>query len=298
MIIFHPQTEVMYRESYVALFWKKIRNIESFERGGLLFSGLIKKVYKLSNYQRNTSLVICIFAVLVIGAVGIGLISFYGTNTWNWNTNQATTDFSFEAETGAINETVTLDINITTGGVSIAFVDNESLLYDIDIEVQNTTLETEGAPTVTFASNTISLIYPEAGVNLTLGSGVNYTIDIDVTTGGLSVVLGAHAHVGDIDLTTITGGIDLIMSSSATILGNATFDLTTVTGGINVIAGYPTGIGGSIECAVGVGGVDITAIGWTQITANHYETSDYDTAAQTLTIIAETTTGGIDVTVT
>ena len=78
---------------------------------------------------------ICIFAVLVIGAVGVGLISYYGTTTWNWNTDPATTDFSFEAETGAINETVTLDIDLDVGGVSITFIDDESLLYDIDIEV-------------------------------------------------------------------------------------------------------------------------------------------------------------------
>jgi len=251
-------------------------------------------VYKLSNYQRNTSLVICIFAVLVIGAVGIGLISYYGTDTWNWNTNPATTDFSFEAETGAINETVTLDIDITTGGVSITFVDNESLLYNIDIEVQNTTLETEGDPTVTFASNTISLAYPTAWVNITLGSGVNYTLDVDVTTGGLSVVLGVGAHVGDVSLDTTTGAISLVMTDDATMLGNATFDLDATTGAISIIVDYPTDVGGSIECAAVVGTVDITATGWTVITSNHYETSDYDTAAQTLTIIAQTTTGGIN----
>lgn len=254
-------------------------------------------MYKLSNYQRNTSLVICIFAVLVIGAIGIGLISYYGTDTWNWNANPATTDFSFEAETGAINETVTLDIDIAVGGVSITFVDNESLLYKIDIEVQNTTLETKGNPTVTFASNTIGLTYPEAGVNITLGSGVNYTIDVDVTTGGLSVVMGVGAHVGDVSLDTTTGGISLVTTDDVVLMGNATFDLDATTGGIDLTVDYPTGVGGSIECAVGVGGVDITAAGWTMITANHYETSDYSTAAQTLTIIAQTTTGGIDATV-
>ncbi|TFG29613.1 hypothetical protein EU528_09405 [Candidatus Thorarchaeota archaeon] len=250
----------------------------------------------MSNYQRNTSLVICIFAVLVIGAVGIGLLSYYGTNTWNWN--QATTDFSFEAEVGATNETVTLDIDIATGAVSITFVDNESLLYHIEVEVQNTTVETDGAPTVTFVSNVIGLDYTAAGVNITLGSGVNYTIDVDVATGGLSVVLGPGAHIGDVSLDTTTGGISLIMTDDVVLMGNASFDLTTVTGGINIVADYPTGIGGSIECAVGVGAVDITATGWTQVTANHYESSDYDTASQTITIVAQTTTGGIDAIVT
>jgi len=234
----------------------------------------------------------------VIGAVAVGMISFYGTNTWNWNTNPATTDFSFEAETGATNETVTLDVDLATGGVNIVFVDNESLLYDIDMEVQNTTLETDGNPTVTFTSNTIRLDYTAAGVNITLGSGVNYTLNVDVTTGGLSVVLGIGAHVGDVSLDTTTGGISLVMTDDAVLLGNATFDLHTTTGGISIIVDYPTGTGGSIECAVGVGSVDITATGWTMVTANHYETSDYDTAAQTLTITAQTTTGGIDAIVT
>jgi len=234
----------------------------------------------------------------VIGAVGIGLISYYGTDTLNWNTNTASTDFSFEAATGANNETVTLDVDITTGGVTITFVDNESLLYDIDIEVLNTTLETEGDPTVTFTSNTISLTYPTAGVNITLGSGVNYTLDIDVTTGAIAVVLDTGAHVGDVSLDATTGGIAFEMTDAVVLMGNATFDFDTTTGAIDLTVDYPTGIGGSIECAVGVGAVDITATGWTQITANHYETSDYNTASQTLTIIAETTTGGIDATVT
>ncbi len=236
-------------------------------------------------------MVICIFSILVIGAISVGLISYYGANTWNWN--KATTDFSFEAEVGATNETVTLDIDIATGGIAILFVDNESLLYKIDVEVQNTTLETEGNPTVTFASNTIGLTYPAAGVNITLGSGVNYTIDVDVNTGAIAVVLGPGAHVGDVSLDTTTDAISIIMTDDVVLLGNATFNLAATTGGIDILVDYPTGIGGSVECSVVTGSVDITAIGWTEITANHYETSDYDTASQTLTIIAQTTTGSI-----
>ncbi len=241
-------------------------------------------------------MVICIFSILVIGAISVGLISYYGANTWNWN--KATTDFSFEAEVGATNETVTLDIDIATGGIAILFVDNESLLYKIDVEVQNTTLETEGNPTVTFASNTIGLTYPAAGVNITLGSGVNYTIDVDVNTGAIAVVLGPGAHVGDVSLDTTTDAISIIMTDDVVLLGNATFNLAATTGGIDILVDYPTGIGGSVECSVVTGSVDITAIGWTEITANHYETSDYDTASQTLTIIGQTTTGGIDAIVT
>ncbi len=252
----------------------------------------------MSNYQRNTSLVICILAVLVIGAVGVGLISYYGTNTWNWNVNPATTDFSFEADVGTTNETVTLDVDLGAGGILIVFVNDDSLLYDIDIEVQNSTLAQDGTPTVTFASNTISLDYTAAGVNITLGSGLNYTIDVNVATGGLAVELDENAHVGDITLVATTGGISLEMTEETALMGDVTFDLQTTTGGIDITVDYPLDIGGSIECSVTVGAADITAPGWTQITANHYETSDYDTADQTLTIIAQTTTGGIDATVT
>ena len=257
-----------------------------------------KRCIILSNYQRNTSLVICILAVLAIGAISVGLISYYGSNTWNWNTNPATTDFSFEAEVGATNDTVTLNIDLGAGGVMIVFVDDDSLLYTIDMIVENTTLANDGNPSVTFTSNTIALDYTAAAVNVTLGSGLNYTLDVNVGAGGLSAVLDENAHVGDVSLVATTGGISLVMTEETALMGDVTFDLETTTGGIDIIVDYPPAIGGSIECAVTVGAADITAPGWTEITSNHYETSDYNTADQTLTIIAQTTTGGIHATVT
>jgi predicted membrane protein len=135
-------------------------------------------------------------------------------------------------------------------------------------------------------------------VNITLGSGVNYTIDVDVTTGGIAAVLGVGAHVGDVTLGTTTGGVSLTMTDDVVLLGNAIFDISTTTGGISILADLPTDIGGSIECSVVTGDVDITAPGWTEITSSHYETSDYDTASQTLTIIVQVTTGDIDAIVT
>ena len=77
-------------------------------------------------------------------------------------------------------------------------------------------------------------------------------------------------------------------------MGNSTFDLQTSTGGIAIDADLPSGIGASVECAVTTGSIDISATGWTQITPNNYETIDYHTASQTLTVIAGTTTGSID----
>jgi len=64
-------------------------------------------------------------------------------------------------------------------------------------------------------------------------------------------------------------------------------------GSISVIVDLPSGVGGSMECAVAVGSVDITAPTWTAISSNHYETSDYETASQALTIMAQAATGGV-----
>ena len=234
---------------------------------------------------------VCIFAVIVIGAIAAGAISFYGSNWFNWNT--ATTEYHFDSEVGATTGTVTLDVNLDAGGIAITFVDNTSLLYKIDLEVQNSTLQNDGAPTVTFSSNTIALDYTAAGVNITLGSGLNYTFDIDTSAGAVSVVLADGAHVGDITISTEAGAISLATSDDVVLIGNPTFDLSSTIGGVNVIVGVPTGVGGSVECASNLGGVSITAIGWTEITSNHYESTDYDTASQTLTVIIQTDVGGI-----
>ena len=89
----------------------------------------------MSNYQRNTSMVVCIIGVLVVGAVVVGALSYFGTTNWNWNT--ASTDFSFEAEVGATTGTVTLDIDLT----------NEKLLSKMS------GLEQRGAPLAAKDSN-------------------------------------------------------------------------------------------------------------------------------------------------
>jgi len=247
----------------------------------------------MSNYQRNTSVVACIFTVLIVGAVSIGLVAYYGTNTFNWNINPATTDFHFDSEVDTINDTVTLDIDVTTAGVSVVFVNDSSVLYDIDMQVSNSTLETEGNPTVTFASNTIRLEYTTGKVNVTLGSGVNYTLDLHTTTGGISVVLNEGAHVADITLLTSTGGMSFTMTDKTRLVGDPTFDFETSTGGMSVVVILPSGVGGSFEGVSTTGGVAITAPSWTKITSTHYETHDYDIAIQSLTITAETSTGGI-----
>jgi hypothetical protein len=239
-------------------------------------------------------MVVCIFAVIVVGAIAVGVISYYGTNIWNWNLNPPSTDFAFKADVGATNETVTLDVDLTAGGINVIFIDNATLLYDIAIRVQNTTLEQDGAPAVTFVSNTIGLEYTAAGVNITLGSGVNYTLNIRTTTGGAAIELSDGAHVGDVTISIATGGILLNMTDDVMLMGSPTFNLTTTTGGISIDIALPTGIGASMDGTVQTGTVDITAAGWIMVEQNHYKTTDYDTALQTLTVIAGTTTGGID----
>ncbi|MHA1944012.1 MAG: hypothetical protein ACW96M_06425 [Candidatus Thorarchaeota archaeon] len=250
----------------------------------------------MSNYQRNTSMVACIFAVILIGALAVGALTYFGSTNLNWN--PATTDFAFEAEVGATTGIVTLDIDLDAGGVSVSFVDNASLLYDIDIVVDNTTIVQDGVPTVTFSSNTIGFDYTAAGVNITLGSGVNYTLDIDANAGGVDIELDTGAHVGDVTVLVTAGGINLVMTDDAVLLGNSTFDFESTVGGISILVDLPLGIGGSIECSAGLGGVTITAAGWTEITSSHYETADYGTASQSLTILAESEVGGISATVT
>ncbi|MFW9793877.1 MAG: hypothetical protein ACFFEE_06240 [Candidatus Thorarchaeota archaeon] len=244
----------------------------------------------MSNYQRNTSMVACIFAVLIVGAIAAGAISYYGTTNWNWN--PGTTDFAFEAEVGATTGTVTLDIDLDNGGVAVSFVDNASLLYDINIEVDNTTLANEGEPTVTFTSNTIGFDYTSAGVNITLGSGVNYTINIVAANGGVDIELAEGAHVGDIDAQVTNGGLSFRMTDDVVLLGSPTFNLDAEAGGISLFVDLPPGVGGSVECAANLGGVDIDAIGWTEVTPSHY-VNDYETASQTVTIVAVATVGGI-----
>jgi hypothetical protein len=241
-------------------------------------------------------MVICIFAVLIGGAVVAGALSYYGTTNWNWT--NATTEFSFEADVGATTGIVTLDIDMTAGGIDVTFVDDATLLYEIVVEVNNSTITTHGEPTVTFVSNTIGLDYEAAGVNITLGTGVNYTININAAAAGVTVDLDHGAHIGDVTVQTTAGGLSFTMSDNVTLMGSPTFDFDANAGGITLLVDLPTNVGGSIECSATFGGVDITSAGWTEVTSTHYETSDYDTASQTLTITADANMGGITATLT
>ena len=250
---------------------------------------------------RNTGMIIFIIGVIVASSITIaGLVYLGSTNlpidnignngTSDWDN---TTAYTFTRTEVTMPASVDLDIDIDVGGVSVIFIDDPTLLYRIDMIVPNRTIELYGAPSVTYIANTITLDYQVAGVNITLGNATCYAVDLDTITGGIHASLNESACVSDIDLNVVTGGISLVMTDDVTLVGNVTFSIRTVTGGVLVIADLPTGVGGSFEGSTTTGSTDVTAPGWTEITPSHYETSDYDTASQTVTITTIVTTGGI-----
>ena len=248
-----------------------------------------------SGYQRNTTMVVCVVLVIAIGGILVGLLAFYNPlpsgGGWNWS--DATTDFSFDDTLGSTTGTVELDLDISVGGVLITFENDSNLLYRIDVEVPNNTVTEYGDPVVTFSSNTITLDYPMAGVNVTLGTGVNYTLNVDVMTGAIDLQLTEVAHIGDVALNTSVGAISLIMTDDVIVNGDVEFSFRTGVGAINVVADFPTDVGGSFDATASVGSIEVVAPGWTESPPNHYETDDYSTASSTVTITAVTNTGSI-----
>ncbi len=253
----------------------------------------------MSNYERNNTMVACIVAVIFLGAIAVGALAWLGTTTWNWTgTNwQETTEFSFECEPTTMPEVTTVNISIDAGAVRVVFVDDSTLLYRIDLEVPNRTIQQHGSPTVEYASGVVSLDYHVAAVNVTLGSGSNYTLDLNVATGGCRVIINENAHIGDIDIAATTGGIDLTLSDGASLYGyDVNFATESTTGSIQLNIDLPISVGGRFTASTTLGGVDITANGWNEVGTNTYETLDYNAASKTLTISASATLGGVDAT--
>jgi hypothetical protein len=248
----------------------------------------------MTSYERNTGMVVCILGVMVVGAVLVGAFTYFGPTTWGWFFGDDTVYYHFDNTVDNTTGTVTLAVDLTTGSVNIDFEDNTTLLYRIDVGVSNRTVQEIGAPTVTFFANIIALDYTTSAVNVTLGSGVNYTLDITTETGSVDCDVTLGAHIGEVTFTTGTGNIDFFMGNGVTVLGSPDFSFETTTGTIDLNIVLPTGIGGSIEAAVGTGSVDIDAPGWTEITSRHFESADYDTASQTVTVVVETGTGTVD----
>jgi hypothetical protein len=248
----------------------------------------------MTSYERNTGMVVCILGVIIVGAVVVGAFSFFGPTTWGWFFGDDTVYYHFDSTVDGTTGTVNLYVDVTTGAVNIDFEDNATLLYRIDVGVSNRTVQELGAPTVTFSASTITFDYTTSAVNVTLGSGVNYTLDVTTDTGAVDCDVIQGTHIGDVTITTGTGAIDFFMSSGVAVIGSPDFSFETTTGAIDLNVVLPSGIGGSIEAAVGTGSVDIDAPGWTEITSNHFESSDYDTASQTVTVVVQTDTGAVD----
>lgn len=279
----------------------------------------------MSNYERNNTMVACILAFILVGAIAIGALTFLGNSPFNWGFGNwsnpdwtDTTSFEFDRTEASMPATVTLNLDLTVGDVNIQFDDNSTLLYEIVVEVPNNILEQTDDPEITFASNTIGLDYPVAGVNITLGNSVTYVIDINVETGNVDLVLGQYASVGtvdviittgvvsiilddtaavdNIDLDVTTGSIDLSMTDDSSLTGDVTFDLDVTTGDIDVLIDLNSSYGGDYRGLTSVGTADVTDSGWDEIGTGHYQTSNYYTASQTLTITADVTTGDLDAT--
>jgi hypothetical protein len=239
-------------------------------------------------------MVICILAVLIGGAAIVGILASLG-NTWGpvGELNY----FDFDESVGETTSTVLLDVDVGAATVSVVFENDTDLLYEIDVGVTNQTLANHGDPTVTFSSNTITFDYPAAEVNITLGTGVVYELDIVSDSGTVSVVLSNSAQISDVSMETDAGTLSLIVLDDIEISGSPDFNLQAAAGTISVTADLPTGIGGSIEGSSSAGTVSITAPGWDEITPSHYESSDYDTASQKVTIVLVTSAGTITATI-
>jgi hypothetical protein len=257
---------------------------------------IIKRCEKtMSNYERNTSMILCILGVLIIGSIAIGAITFYGSTNWTGFDNTPV-QFHEDRAVGSVTGPVRVVADVGTGSVSIIFINNDTLLYKVDAEMTNRSYQQYGEPTITFSSNTLTVSHEVAGFNITLGNGVNYTIDATTNTGSISCLITDDAMVGDVALTTGTGSISITMANDVTLIGNPDFDFSTSTGSITAVIVLPADVGADFEASVGTGTVTVTAPAWNQVTSSHYRTDDYGTALHNLDIIAETGTGTITAT--
>ncbi|MFW9850082.1 MAG: hypothetical protein ACFFF4_13170 [Candidatus Thorarchaeota archaeon] len=257
------------------------------------------------SYERNNTMVACILAFIILGGVAVGAIFFLGTTNWafpgiippnNWDEGEL---FEFDRTETSMPATVTLDIDVSAGAIMVVFEDDPNLLYNFSIWVPNNTLTEYGDPEVTYASDTIGLNYSAAGVNVTLGTGTTYVLDIGTATGAVSIVLENNASIGNINVDVTTGAISLIVTDDINISGNLSFDLTTTTGAIDAVVNLPTGVEGQFRGSTSIGAVDINGVGdWNEITDSHYQTSGFTSATNSINIVANTTTGAVDATLT
>ena len=256
----------------------------------------------MSNYERNNTMIACIIAFIIVGGVAVGTIYLLGSYNWDfnpifppmdWNVGE---QFEFSLNDSSMPATTTLNIDVSAGGIRVVFVNDAELLYDISMWVPNSTLVMHGDPEVTYSAGTIGLNYPAGEVNVTLGTGTKYLLDLTATTGGVDVSLANNASIGDVTVQVTTGGISLGVSNDIRVSGDVTFNLDTSTGGITVETVLPSNVAGQFRGGSSTGHVDVTASGWNEITSSYYETSGFSTATDRIYISADTTTGGVTAT--
>ncbi|MHA2060428.1 MAG: hypothetical protein ACW976_06600, partial [Candidatus Ranarchaeia archaeon] len=229
---------------------------------------------------------VCIIALVGIVAISVAGITYFNSVQWPDPFGDEPVYYHFDRGPSGP-EPVTLDIQISVGSINLQFVDNITLLYQIDVTVPNQTVQQAGDPTVAYdnTTKTVTLVYSTGSVNVTLGTGVNYTISLETSTGSIDAQLSSGGTVNNVTLQTLTGSIDLIMTSNVVIDGQALFDLDTTTGSISSTIALPPGVEGSFEGATTVGSVNVNAPGWTEITATHYQTTNYPTATTSITVL-------------
>ncbi len=252
----------------------------------------------MSNYERNNTMVACVIAFIIVGGAALGVMFLLGSmnivpfipNNNNWEDG---TLFEFERTGEAIPDDITVNIDVGVGAILVDYIDDPDLTYAVSIWVPNDTLVEDGNPTVSWGSNSITIDYSECAVNITLGTNATYALVLTTSTGAIAIGLDSGAKVGDIDATTSTGSIVLSMSDDVVLEGDITFDLHTSTGSIVLAVDLPLDAGGRFTGDTGTGSVNVNPIGWASVTTDVYETSDYDTATNTVTITATTGTGSI-----
>ena len=107
------------------------------------------------------------------------------------------------------------------------------------------------------------------------------------------VKIGMNKFLGNIAVDISVGSIQFIFTEGAYLATNNTIDLDVGVGSIEVVMGLPSDIGGSFTGSIDTGDIDIVSFGWTEVTETHYETTNFLTASDLVTMNAEIGTGSI-----
>ncbi|NHJ14293.1 MAG: hypothetical protein EAX95_11490 [Candidatus Thorarchaeota archaeon] len=253
----------------------------------------------MSYGEGGKGLAVCIIAVVSLGSF------FIGTLVW-WNPfpldNGGTTttgaseyvDYSFSNYALEPPDSITLDFYLNSGGVTVEFADDPSLLYSIDITVRNDTVLEEGPPAVLYLNSVVSLVYQSGDITVTLGSSIVYFFEFHVNSGLASIALNEHSNVGNTFLGVNSGLLSLALGNECTIFENCTFDLFVNSGELDVDIAVPTAIGCDFYGMVNSGISDIATATWNEMPNGHYQTPSFAFAIQTITILAAVNSGSLD----